>query len=226
MPRLWTYLIKKFFSTFAITLSGIILFLIVIRFSSIAGFSTSGSGIFLILKFISLIIPYVLPYAVPISCLNAAIFVSKKLSQEKQITALRSSGYSIWQIFSPILTCLIFISALNFMVTGTIAPKAKVLSKSLVYDTTLKHPLFITQKACPIKIRSLYTDVGRMQSGDAAEDLLLVFKNKSKGRLSLIVADKLSVKDGVLKGKNLAFISSMEGQNKAFQDDLIIENEN
>jgi lipopolysaccharide export system permease protein len=226
MPRLWIYLIKKFFSTFAITLSGIISFLIVIRFSSIAGFSTSGSGILLILKFISLIIPYVLPYAIPISCLNAAIFVSRKLSQEKQITALRASGFSIWQIFSPIFVCLVFISGMNFFITGSLAPKSKVLSKSLIYDTTLKHPLFITQKACPIKIKSLYTDVGRMQSGDSAEDLLLVFKNKSKNRLSLIIADKLSVKEGVLKGKNLAFISSMQGVNTGMQDDLMIENEN
>lgn len=226
MPRLWIYLIKKFFLTFGITLSGIIAFLIVIRFSSIAGFSTSGSGLFLILKFISLIIPYVLPYAIPISCLNAAIFVSRRLSHEKQITALRASGFSIWQIFSPILVCLVFISGINFFITGSLAPKSKVLSKSLIYDTTLKHPLFITQKACPIKIRSLYTDVGRMQSGDCAEDLLLVFKNKSKNRLSLIVADRLSVKDGVLKGKNLAFISSMQGANIHLQDDLIIENEN
>jgi lipopolysaccharide export LptBFGC system permease protein LptF len=225
MPRLWTYLIKKFLFQFSFTLFGIICFLIVIRFNSIAGFATSGTDFWLILNFVGLLIPYVLPFAIPISALNASLLLSRKLSQEKQFTALRSGGLSLKFVFLPLVCIFVVLSMVNFFTAGTLAPLSKIKSKALVYDTTLEHPLFITQKSCPIKIKALYTDVGKMSSKDSAHDLVLAFKNKKNERLSLLVADKLSVKNGILKGKNLAIISSLKSTNPSLQDDLVIENE-
>lgn len=225
MPTLWIHLIKKFIIQFLFVLVGIIGFLLVIRFNSIAGFATSGSDISLILMFIALIIPHVLPFAFPISALSAALIMSRKLSSDKHYAALRSSGLSFGTIFAPIIICLATLSIINLFISGSLAPFSKIQSKALVYDVTLKHPLFITQKACPLKIRSMYTDTGKDSSKETAYDLVLAFKNKKNERLSLIVADKLSAKNGQLKGKNLAFISSVKSQNENIQDDLIIENE-
>lgn len=225
MPRLWFYLLKKFATQFLFTLFGIICFLIVVRFNSIAGFATSGSDITLILQFIGYLIFYVLPFAIPISALNAALLLSRKLSSEKQYTALRSGGLSLKSIFTPLILIFLFLSAFTFFATGTLAPLSKTRSKSLIYDTTLKHPLFITQKACPLKIKTLYTDVGNLSSKDVANDLVLIFKNKKSQRLNLLMADKLAVKQNVLKGKNLAIVSSIGSQNPDLQDNLIIENE-
>jgi len=225
MPRLWSYLIRKFFLSFSFTLSGILIFLVITRFHEIASFSTSGTGLWLVLKFMGLQVSYILPFALPIATLNASLLLSRKLSHEKQYTALRSGGLSLKNIFTPLVLVFLFLTSLNFFITGTIAPLSKLKSKTLIYDTTLQHPLFITQKACPIKLPTLYTDIGKMTSGDSAEDLLLVFKNKKNQRLSLIVADKLSVKNGILKGKNLAIISSLHSNALNQRDDLVIENE-
>jgi lipopolysaccharide export LptBFGC system permease protein LptF len=225
MPTLWVHLIKKFFIQFLFVLVGIIGFLLVIRFNSIAGFATSGSDISLILVFIALIIPHVLPFAFPISALSAALIISRKLSSEKHYAALRASGLSFSTIFTPLILCFFTLSVINLFVSGSLAPFSKIKSKALIYDVTLKHPLFITQKACPLKIRSMYTDTGKDSSKETAYDLVLAFKNKKNERLSLIVADKLSAKNGQLKGKNLAFISSVKSKNENTQDDLIIENE-
>lgn len=225
MPTLWAYLIKKFTTQFLFVLIGIIGFLIVIRFNTIAGFATSGSDISLILVFVALIIPHVLPFAFPISALTAALIVSRKMSQEKHFSALRATGLSFKTIFIPLILILSTLSIVNLFVSGTLAPISKIKTKSLIYNVTLKHPLFITQKACPLKIRSLYTDIGKASSKETAYDLIMAFKNKKNERLSLIVADKLSAKDGQLKGKNLAFISSLKSSNTESQDDLIIENE-
>lgn len=225
MPILWVHLIKKFFIQFLFVLIGMIGFLLVIRFNSIAGFATSGSDISLILVFIALIIPHILPFAFPISALSAALIISRKLSNEKHYTALRASGLSFNMIFTPLVFCLLTLSILNLFISGSLAPFSKIKSKTLIYDVTLKHPLFITQKACPLKMRSLYTDTGKDSSKETAYDLILAFKNKKNQRLSLILADKLSAKNGQLKGKNLTFISSIKSQNENMQDDLIIENE-
>jgi lipopolysaccharide export system permease protein len=225
MPKLWSYLIKKFFTHFAFTFIGIIIFLIVIRFSSIAGFATSGTDLSLIFKFIGFLIPYVIPLAIPISVLNATLLISRKLSLEKQFTALRSGGLSLKKIFTPLIIVFSFLTVLNFFNTGTLAPYSKLKSKTLIYETTVKHPLFITQKACPLKIKSLYTDVGKMSSKDCAQDLIVAFKNKKNQRLSLMVADKLFVKKENLSGKNIGIISSLKSKNTDLQDDLVIENE-
>lgn len=225
MPKVWTYLVKKFASQFLLTLLGIITFLIVIKFNSIAGFATSGTDFFLIVNFVALLIPHVMPFAIPISALNAGLMVSKKLSHEKQFTALRSGGISIKALFAPLLLFLGVLCILNLFTSGTLAPFSKVRSKLLVYETTLKHPLFITQKACPIKIRTMYSDVGKTSSKDTAEDLFLIFKNKKSERLGLIMADKLTAKGGQLKGKNMAIVTSLKGKNDELADDLIIENE-
>lgn len=225
MPKLWLYLIKKFTLQFFFTLLGIIGFLIIIRFSAIAGFATSGTDFLLILNFIALLIPYVLPYAIPLSALNASLLISRRLSAEKQFTALRSGGLSFQTIFFPLILIFFTLSIANFFTTGTLAPLSKLYSKTLIYETTLNHPLFITQKACPIKIKALYSDVGLMSSKDTAHHLVLAFKNKKNHRLSLMLADKLSVKEGILKGKNIAIISSLNSSSPDLQDDLIIENE-
>lgn len=225
MPKIWIYLSKKFLSQFFLTLLGIIAFLIVIKFNAIAGFATSGTDFMLIINFVALLVPYVLPFAIPISALNAGILLSRRLSSEKQFTALRSGGLSFKAIFCPIFFILLVFCGLNLFTAGTLAPMSKVRSKSLVYDTTLNHPLFITQKACPIKIRALYTDVGKTSSKDTANDLVLIFKNKKTERLGLIMADKVSVKHTELKGKNLAIITSLKAQEADLADDLIIENE-
>lgn len=225
MPTLWIHLVKKFFTQFLFILIGIIGFLLVIRFNSIAGFATSGSDISLILKFVGLIIPHVLPFAFPISTLSAALILSRKLSSEKHYASLRASGLSFNTIFTPLLLCFLTLSIANFFISGTLAPLSKIKSKALIYDATLKHPLFITQKACPLKIKSMYTDTSKESSKETAHDLIMAFKNKKNERLSLIVADKLSAKNGQLKGKNLAFISSIKSPNELSQDTLIIENE-
>lgn len=225
MPILWVHLIKKFFIQFLSVLIGMIIFLLVIRFNTIAGFATSGSDISLIIAFIALIIPHILPFALPISTLSAAIIISRKLSFEKHYAALRASGLSFNTIFKPLVLCFLTLSIFNLFISGTLAPFSKIKSKSLIYDVTLKHPLFITQKACPLKMRSLYTDTGKNSSKETAYDLILAFKNKKNERLSLILADKLSAKNGQLKGKNLAFISSIKSRDENIPDDLIIENE-
>ncbi len=225
MPKLWTYLIKKFFVQFLFSLIGIIIFLIVIRFNAIAGFATSGTDFILIIKFIGLLIPYVLPLAIPISTLNAALLVSRRLCQEKHLTTIRSGSVSIFSIFTPLILVFTLLGAVNFFTAATLAPLSKVKSKALVYDTTIEHPLFITQSSCPIKIRKMYTDVGKNSSKDSAYDLLMAFKNTKNERISLLIADRLYVKKGLLKGKNLAIISSVKSSNKDLQDDLLIEND-
>ena len=104
--------------------------LLVLRFQEIARFATSGASIKSVALFTLLQIPYILPIAIPVSCLIAALLLFQSLSLGQELTALRTSGFGLKAIATPILFAGFFLTLVNFTVTSEMAPRCRGQSEN------------------------------------------------------------------------------------------------
>jgi lipopolysaccharide export system permease protein len=225
MPIFWRYLLRNFFQVFFLSVSSFISVLIVLRFQEIARFATSGASKLKVVLFALLQIPYILPIAIPVSCLIAAILLFQRLSLTHELTAFRTCGLGLKPITTPLLFAGFFLTLVNFTIASEISTRCRSLSKTLIYEMAVANPLFILQKESLVKLKSAYYDIGVLKANKYAEDVLLVVKNSSSGRLTLMSAKELALKGDLLKGEQVTFISSVDPKKGSGFDHLVIENQ-
>lgn len=225
MPLLWRYLLRNFFQVFFLCVASFISVLIVLRFQEIAKFATSGASLLKIAFFALLQIPFILPFAIPISCLIASILLFQRLSYTHELTAFRTSGFSLRAIITPLLFTGFFLTILNFTIASEISPRCRSYSKKLIYEMVMANPLFLLQKESLVKLKNAYYDIGTLKANKYAEDVLIAIKNSSSGRITLMSAKELSLKGDLVKGEQVSFISSVDPKKGSGFDHLVIENQ-
>ena len=225
MPILWRYLLRSYFQVFLLCVTGLISVLLVTRFQEIAKFATASASVVSIFFFTMYQIPYILPLAIPISCLISAILLLQKLSHSHELTAFRACGLGLAPIAFPLILSGVLLGFGNFVVASEIAPRCRGLSKKLIFDLVSSNPLVIMQKDTVLKFKDAYTEMRSYKDGQFARDVFVVTKNASSDRLGLMTAKELSVKDDILFGKDVSFISSIDAKNDNGFDHLVIENQ-
>ncbi|NGX59857.1 MAG: hypothetical protein KR126chlam3_01016 [Chlamydiae bacterium] len=225
MPILWRYLLRSYFQVFSLCVTGFISVLLVTRFQSIARFAATGATKLYVFKFIFYQIPFILPLAIPISCLIAALLLFQKMSRSHELTALRVAGMGLTPIAFPLLACGAIIAMLNFTIVSELGPKCRGLSKGLAYQMTAINPLCLLQKETLVRLKNTYVDMRVLKSGKYAEDVCFIMRNFSNQRLGVCLAKKLSLEEQKIIGNDVTFISSIDPKNQGCFDHLVIENQ-
>jgi lipopolysaccharide export system permease protein len=225
MPIVWRYLLRSYFQVLLLCVSAFICVLLVLRFQEIARFATSGAPKLTILLFSFLQIPYILPIAIPVSCLIAAMLLFQRLSHTHELTALRTSGFSLQAIATPLVFAGLVLTLVNFTLASEVAPRCRAMTKELIFEMATTNPLFLLQKESLIKLKNAYYDIGVLKGNKYAEDVLIAIKSSSSGKLTLMSAKELTLKGDLLKGEKVTFISSADAKKEGGFDHLIIENQ-
>ncbi|MBS0629204.1 MAG: LptF/LptG family permease [Verrucomicrobia bacterium] len=225
MPILWSYLLRNYLKVFSLCVTGFISVLLVTRFQTVARFAATGASKLVVLKFVLLQIPFILPLAIPISCLIAAFLLFQKMSRSKELTAIRMSGLGFIPMTFPLLITAVLFALLNFTVVSELTPKCRALSKMLAYEMTAANPLCLLQKDTLIKLKNTYVDMQVLKSGKYAEDVFFITRTLSNQRIGVMLAKKLSLNDQKLIGSNVTFISSADSKQSDGFDHLVIENQ-
>jgi lipopolysaccharide export system permease protein len=225
MPILWRYLLRNYLQVLALCIAGFISVLLITRFQNIARFASTGASCFHTMKFVLLQIPFILPLAIPVSCLISAFILLQRMSRSHELTALRTAGIGVGAITFPLLSCGVLLSLLNFTIVSEISPKCRGLSKSLAYQMTAINPLSLLQKGNLIKLKDFYIDMKLLKSGKYADDVCLITRNLTNQRLGIMLAKKLVLENEHLSGSDVTFISSADCKNPDCFDHVIIENQ-
>src|SRR5271167_846396 len=122
MPIIWRYLLRSYFQVFSLCVSSFISMLLVLRFQDIARFATSGTSNYNIVLFTLLQIPYILPIAIPVSCLIASMILFQRLSQSHELTAFRTCGIGLKEISTPLVFAGLFLTLVNLTIACELAP--------------------------------------------------------------------------------------------------------
>jgi len=225
MPLLWSYLLRNYLKVFCLCVTGFISILLVTRFQTIARFAATGASKLVVLKFVLFQIPFILPLAIPISCLIASFLLFQKMSRSRELTAIRMAGLGLSPISFPLLISGIVFALVNFTVVSEVAPRCRAMSKMLAYEMTAINPLCLLQKDTLIKLKNTYVDVSVLKSGKYAEDVCFVTRTLSNQRIGLMLAKKLTLKDQKLIGSDVTFISSADSKEPDSFDHLVLENQ-
>ncbi|MEM7174717.1 MAG: LptF/LptG family permease [Chlamydiota bacterium] len=225
MALLWRYLLKDYCQVLLLCIGAFIAALLTTRFQSIAELATIVPKFHLIALFILCQIPYILPIALPIAGLIAAILLIQRLSTTHELTALRTAGLSIHQIYAPLLFAALLLSLVTFLMTSEMTPRCRLYSYQIIHKAMTSNPLLLIQKPKLLKLGDSHVEMTMTHSGRCAKDFILAIKDQSKDQLRLLLAKQIAVKDHHLIGEKISLISHLPAGNAHRFDHLLIENE-
>lgn len=213
-PLLWCYLIKNYLQVLALSVFAFIAILLTSRLEEIARFASFGADLKLILLFAFFQIPYILPIAIPVGCLISSILLMQRLSRDGELTALRSAGFSIREILTPLILTSSLIALFNFYTVSELATTSHLKANLLKSQLFSINPLLLLNNKHLMRTKGFYYEsFGDSKMGQSANDALIVVPNQGKNSLSLILATELEATDQEFKTKQLSLITPLGMQN-------------
>lgn len=230
MPLLWRYLLSHYLKVFVLCTVSFVALLLTLRLDEIAYFATLGPEGLKVLWFTLQQIPYVLPISIPVSALISAVLLVQNLSRSKEMTAMRSCGFSLKEILTPVLIAALFLSTLNFYIISEVSTTSHHMAGQLKNQLRSVNPLLILNNGLLMRRKGFYFDTyGTSRLGEFARDIILLSPNNRSGRLTLMVAKKLNVSSELLSGNNVTVITSQQPKTEDQRalnkkEELVIEN--
>lgn len=196
--------------------------LLTTRLDEIAHFISLGSEGAYILLFTLYQIPYILPIAIPLSCLISALLLMQRLSTTHELTAFRASGLSLREILTPILIAAAILSVVNFFIVSEIATHSHLQSGMLKSKLRALNPLLILHNKHLVRMKGLYFDIlGASRMGESASSIILAMPNKSQNQMNILLAKQVNVDSELFTGKGLTLITGGAGEGS---DSILVEN--
>lgn len=230
MPLLWRYLLSHYLKVFVLCVVSFVAILLTLRLDEIAYFATLGPETVKVLWFALQQIPYVLPIAIPVSALISALLLMQNLSQSKELTAMRSCGFKLKEILTPVLAAAFLLSSFNFFVISELSTTSHHTAAQLKNQLRSLNPLLILNNKLLMRMKGFYFDTfGASRVGEFAQDIIFLSPNKHSDRLTLMIAKHLDVSPELISGNLVTFITShrpKEHRQKVTDrnEHLIIEN--
>ncbi len=219
-------MLKEYCRALCICLFGVVALLLSTKLEEVARFIALGASSGKIFLFILYQIPYILQIAIPLSSLVAGFTVLSSMSASGELTAARSSGYSLSSILSPLCFASLAISALMMCGLLDLSSESHRAAKSMEFDVRDEEPLAFVQGGRFLAEHGIALEVtGSIRTGEDAKDLLLCLTAPGSERLSVVVLKKAHAEAKALLGNYLTVISSQTPQiaDQKFGS-LIIEN--
>jgi lipopolysaccharide export system permease protein len=195
------------------------------RFKDVAEFATLNSDGLSIFLFSLYQLPYILPVAIPVSCVISSILLFQKMSHSQELTALRAAGMGLKTLLYPLILGGLFLSLLNFTIVAEVGPRSRLMAKELSHQMTSNNPFYIFNKITEGKMTNAYVEIRTMRGGKKAKDVLLILNNRTHQRLGVMTAKELSIEGTEMVGKDVSIISSVTGEGEDNYDHMIIENQ-
>lgn len=225
LPIVWRYLLGRYLKVLFLCLTTFICILLVSRLREIAQFAVLGGAGYYVSLFTLHQIPYILPIALPISCLISAIILYQHMSSTQELTALRASGLSLKHITAPTLIAGGFLALVNLYIVSEVSSYSRRSTSRLEYEVKALSPLLLLQNRNYLRHKSAYIDVqGEMSSGEWADEVILALNQSESQRISLLLAKRIHSTDHTLSANQVTLISGAEAEDTSTYDHLLIEN--
>ena len=126
MKIISNYIFKQIASSFLyITFFLIILMWLIISLRFIEYVTSNGLGLMDFILMTSLLLPTLVPFLTPLTLALACTFTYHKLSNDNELTVIKSSGISKFHIFKPAILMAILITILNIFLNLYLGPLSK-----------------------------------------------------------------------------------------------------
>ncbi len=143
MNLLHRYIFKSLLAASLLAV-GIFAFLLIVGnvLKDVIGLLTDGQLSFpLFFRLLSLLVPYVIAYALPLGILTGVLLVLGRLSAQREITAMRSAGISLLQISAPVFFLAVLGVAFSVTINFYYAPNARAQYREDLSQSIRENPL-------------------------------------------------------------------------------------
>jgi len=143
MKRLHQLVLKSFLGPFILTFL-IVNFIMMMQFlfKYINDLIGKGLEVHIIAELLLYLSTSMIPLALPLALLMAALMTFGNLGEFNELTALKSSGISLQRIMMPLIVLTIAISIGAFFFSNNVLPIANLKLRSLIYDIQRQRPEF------------------------------------------------------------------------------------
>jgi lipopolysaccharide export system permease protein len=137
------YLLRQLAAPFVFALSALTSLMLLSQIAKKFG-SLVGKGLpwTVIAEVFALSIPFIVAMTLPMAVLLAVLYAFSHLAADNEITAMRASGISVYQVLTPVLAWGVFMSAFNFAFVDQLLPRSNARLRSLLIDIGRKKPTF------------------------------------------------------------------------------------
>ncbi len=147
-----------------------------------------GVNILAVVKIVLFILPSFLTVTIPISLLIAVLIGLGRLSSDNEITAMKASGISLYQLLLPIVT-LCVVAMVATAVIGFLAPLSNSATKSLFFDILKeKASIGIKEKVFNDDFKGLVLYADRIPVEGNYMEGVMVFDNRLTKEPATIIA--------------------------------------
>ncbi|MDQ3426493.1 MAG: LptF/LptG family permease [Gemmatimonadota bacterium] len=143
MRLLSRYLLRQLAAPFIFALAALTSLMLLSQIAKKFG-SLVGKGLpwTVIGEVFALSVPFIVAMTMPMAVLLAVLYAFSHLAADNEITAMRASGISVYQVLAPVLAWGVFMSAFNFTFVDQVLPRSNARLRSLLIDIGRKKPTF------------------------------------------------------------------------------------
>jgi lipopolysaccharide export system permease protein len=132
---LYRYLMKELFPSFLLGVVGFTFILLTGRILQLTElFVNKGIPLGFILKLLYFLLPSFLVLTIPMATLLSVLLTFNRLSSDNEITALKASGVSLYQMTPPVLLLALSTTLATTFLSLYSLPRANQASRSLLYE--------------------------------------------------------------------------------------------
>jgi lipopolysaccharide export system permease protein len=209
MKILTRYIITEFIPPTAIGLAVFTFILIVDRiFDLVRLIINRGINVFFVLKLLAYLLPSLLSLSIPMAILSGTLLCFGRLSNDNEVTAIRSSGISLNRIIFPVVAFSLIISLLLIPLNQTIAPDYLYKFRKLYFRMMYKNPLLKLEEHTFINISDYRIYVEKIKREKSKLSGVVIYQMKKNELPTLITA-----MDGSIESRNDVIVLHLENGN-------------
>ena len=129
-------------------------------------------------------IPYSLAYSIPISALFSTLLVFGRLSSDSEISAMKSSGLSMWQIASPIVLVSLVMVGISLYNNFIVYPATTYANRKLIKGMGVEDPIKLLEEGRFIRDFPGYMIYVGKKNGNRVRDLIVYEIDRKTGAVS------------------------------------------
>lgn len=194
MKKLYKLIIGSFIGPFIITFA-VVLFIFLMQFvwKWVDDFMGKGLELAVILELLLYASANLVNLCLPLAVLLSSIMTFGNLSENFELTAMKSAGISLLRIMFPLTVFVLFLTFGAFYFANNIAPVATLKFKSLLYDITQAKPSIELSDGIfynGIEGYSIRVGDNDRETGDLHDMLIYDHAKKQSGNKTVIRAEK------------------------------------
>jgi lipopolysaccharide export system permease protein len=137
------YLLRQLWAPFTFALAALTGFMLLNQVAKKFG-ALVGKGLdwSVIAEVFALSVPFIVAMTLPMAVLVAVLYAFTHLAADNEVTAMRASGISIWQILRPVALWGAVLAACNFAFVDQVLPRSNAQLRALLIEINRKKPTF------------------------------------------------------------------------------------